>query len=34
MGVDIARVWGVTQRDLPRLKEQLDAVLREIGTQT
>jgi uncharacterized protein with HEPN domain len=34
MGVDLARVWGVTQRDLPRLKEQLEAILREIGTQS
>lgn len=31
MGVDLATVWGITQRDLPPLKRQLDAVLREIS---
>jgi uncharacterized protein with HEPN domain len=34
MGVDLDRVWGVTQRDLPRLREQLEAIFQEIGTQS
>jgi uncharacterized protein with HEPN domain len=33
MGVDLARVWGVTERDLPRLKEQLEAILQEIAPE-
>lgn len=27
-------VCGITQRDLPPLKQQLDAILREIGAQS
>ena len=32
MGVDLAAVWEVTQRDVPALQKQLQAILRELGT--
>ncbi len=31
MGVDLNAVWGVTQKDLPTLKDQMDTILRELG---
>jgi uncharacterized protein with HEPN domain len=31
MGVDVTAVWEITQRDLPPLKAQVEAILREIG---
>ncbi|MCK6554536.1 DUF86 domain-containing protein [Candidatus Binatia bacterium] len=33
MGVDLDRVWGVTQRDLPGLTQQLEVILQETGEQ-
>lgn len=33
MGVDLDRVWGVTQRDLPGLRQQLQVILRETAGQ-
>ena|SRR5438270_7926010 len=32
MGVDLVAVWEVTQRDLPVLQKQLQAILRALGT--
>jgi uncharacterized protein with HEPN domain len=32
MGVDLEAVWEITQRDLPVLQKQLQAILRELGT--
>jgi len=32
MGIDLEAVWEITQRDLPVLQKQLQAILRELGT--
>ncbi len=29
MGVDLNAVWGVTQKDLPKLKREVEAILRQ-----
>ena len=29
MGVDLNAVWGVTQKDLPKLKHEVEAILRQ-----
>ena len=29
MGVDLNAVWGVTQKDLPKLKEDVEAILQD-----
>lgn len=34
MGVDLDRVWGVTQRDLPGLTQQLEVILQETAEQS
>ncbi len=31
MGVDIAAVWQITQKDLPPFKEQVQIILRDMG---
>jgi uncharacterized protein with HEPN domain len=31
MGVDLAAVWKITQRDLPALKKQVQLILGELG---
>jgi len=31
MGVDIAAVWQITQKDLPPFKEQVQMILRDMG---
>ncbi len=31
MGVDIAAVWQITQKDLPRFKAQVQMILRDMG---
>jgi len=31
MGVDIVAVWQITQKDLPRFKEQVQIILRDMG---
>ena len=33
MGVDLAAVWGVTQKELPLLKIRVKAILRELEEQ-
>jgi len=30
MGVDLSTVWGITQRDIPSLKEQVKKILEEL----
>ena len=32
MGIDLEAVWEITQRDLPVLQKQLQAILRELDT--
>ena len=32
MGVDLAAVWEITQRDLPMLQKRLQAIRKELGT--
>ena len=32
MGVDLAAVWEITQRDLPLLKERIQDILRELNS--
>lgn len=33
MGVDLAAVWGVTQKEIPHLKRRVEAILRELEEQ-
>ena len=32
LGVDLARIWEITQRDVPELKKTVEVILRTLGT--
>ena len=33
MGVDLATVWGITQRDIPTFKEHIQLILKELENE-
>ena len=33
LGIDLARVWDIVQRDLPELKHSVAAIMKELGIE-